>query len=145
MTTIDISAENGGLDAHQAIAPHFKALKAASKAISFSGFPLPELAFILRVDGNVSTYGPPGPGNLDFDRKRQWVSVDIVVSAENWQNRGAVEVAQFIAASILASVTLLRDAGGKHLSATDWEALVSALHLFCKSYEDELERGSTLE
>ena len=56
MTTIDVSAQFGGPDAAEAVLPHFRALKAALKGKSFGGFPFPQLAFILRVDGAVEAY-----------------------------------------------------------------------------------------
>ena len=138
MTTIDVSAEIGGLDADQAIRPHFRALKSALKGRSFEGFALAELTFILRVDGEVSAFGLSGPGNIDFDKKGQWVSVDIGIPTGNWIARGVSEIAAFVAGAILASVALLREQGGRRLEGTDWSALETALQAFCAAYAAEL-------
>jgi hypothetical protein len=137
MTTIDVSAELGGLDADQATLPHFRALKSALKGRSFEGFPFPELAFILRVDGEVSSFGLSGPGHIDFDKKGQWVSVDIGIPTANWVAREASEVSTFIAGALMASVALLREQGGHRLKGTDWGALEIALQAFCAAYAAE--------
>lgn len=105
MTTITVSAEMGGRDAEQAILPHLRTLKTALKGRSFEGFPLPEVAFILRVDGTDwrdHSYGLSGPGNIAFDRNRQWVSVDLGIPSEQWAGRAPAKVAAFVAGAIMA-------------------------------------------
>jgi hypothetical protein len=136
MTTIDVAAQFGGIDASEAIRPHFWALKAALKDRSFAGFPFPELTFILRVDGQVQTFGGSGVENLKFDRKRQWVSVDIVISAADWVGRDTSDVSNFIANAIVASVDLMRERGGRRLEQVDWDALRLELGAFSAAYKE---------
>ena len=80
MSEVTFSAQFGGRDAATAVLPHFKALKASAKEVELSGFPLPQLAYILRVDGEVAQYGPPGLGNPKLDKAREYVSVDMCLS-----------------------------------------------------------------
>src|SRR5215471_2201008 len=115
-TTIDVSAQFGGPDAAQAVLPHFRALKAALKGKSVMGFPFRELAFILRVDGDVNTYGQSGPGNVVFDKKGGYVSVDIGITRADRAGRGVAEVAAFLAAAINSSATFLKDLGDARLT-----------------------------
>ncbi|MGC1274435.1 MAG: hypothetical protein WBC44_12065 [Planctomycetaceae bacterium] len=84
--TIDFSAVFGGRDAAAAVLPHFKALKAAAKGITLNGFPYPQLAFILRVDGDVNQYGFSGTGNPDVDNEGMYLSVDIGIAEEDRDN-----------------------------------------------------------
>jgi hypothetical protein len=106
-TTIGVSAQFGGIDAHQAILPHFHALEAALKGRTFEGFPFFELAFVLRVDGQTNAYGLSGRG----------------VEARGRRGR-----------PILDTTSLLRAHGGRRLADTDREALEIALQEFCAAY-----------
>ena len=77
---IDVSAQFGGRDAAQAVLPHFKALKKATRNAAIPDFGARTLAFILRVNGEVNTYGDSGPCNIDVDKNLEYVSVDLVVT-----------------------------------------------------------------
>ena len=134
MTTISVSAQFGGLDAGEVGLPHFRALKSALKGRSFEGFPFPELAFILRVDGQISTYDLSGAGYVELDKKRRYVSVDIGVARSDWMGRGPSEVAVFIAGAIMATVDLFKGRVDDRLRATDWAALETALQAVCAAY-----------
>jgi hypothetical protein len=140
MTVIDVSAQIGGLDAEPVLLPHFFALKSALQGRSFEGFPLRELAFILRVDGEVSTYGLSGPGNIDFDKKGQWVSVDIGITSTAWVGRKGSEISDFVANAILASVDLLKEQ--ERLEPTDWGALETTLESLCVAYKAQFSSGN---
>ena len=109
ITTIDVAAEFGGRDAAQAVPPHFRHLKAALKSIRFPGFPFRELAFILRVDGEINAFRQSGAGNVQFDKVG--VSVDIGITREDRAGRGDSELAAFVAGAIMSSVGLLRGLG----------------------------------
>lgn len=99
---IDFSAQFGGRDAAAVALPHFKALKAAAKGVQVSGFPIPELAFILRVDGDVNQYGLSGLGNPEVDRSGKYVSLDIGITVKD---RASIETR--LSDAILASDELI--------------------------------------
>jgi hypothetical protein len=140
-TTIDVSAQFGGRDASQAVLPHFRALKSALKGKSFGGFPFPELAFILRVDGEVNAYRQSGAGNIEFDKKGGYVSVDIGITRAEWADRGPADLSAFVAKAIMSSVSILRELGDARLNGVDWEALEGALEAFSEAYRAEFARG----
>lgn len=133
MSILTVSAQFGGLDAGQAGLPHFRALKSALKGKSFVGFPYPELAFILRVDGDISSYGLSGAGHTEFDRKRQWVSVDIGPTKE-WVGRSVSEVSVFIARAMMETVELFKGRVDDRLRSTDWHALEAVLQAASTAY-----------
>jgi hypothetical protein len=141
ITTIDVSAQFGGRDASQAVLPHFRALKSALKGKSFGGFPFPKLAFILRVDGEVTAFGESGAGNIDFDKKREYLSVDIGFTREDHAGRGPAEVSAFVAGAIMSSVPLLRGLGDARLKGVDWGALEAALQAFSDAYKAQFASG----
>lgn len=129
-TTIDFSAQFGGQDAADAVLPHFKALKAASKGIEFSGFPYPELAYVLRVDGNVSQYGFSGTGEPDVDRDGEYLSIDIGVTVQDRDN-----IAQTIESGIMNSPEIITAA--IRCQKIDWfdeRYLTEPLTQLCKAY-----------
>src|SRR5688572_22507805 len=80
---VGFSAEFGVRDAAAAVLPHFKALKAASRGLDLTGFPFPQLAYILRVDGEVTRYQLSGAGNLEIDSDRQYLSIDIGIEHDD--------------------------------------------------------------
>ncbi|MBF5042123.1 hypothetical protein FGE12_06930 [Aggregicoccus sp. 17bor-14] len=133
-TTLEVSAQFGGRDAAQAVLPHFRALKSALEGKSFEGFPFPQLAFILRVDGEISSFDFSGAGSIDFDKKRRYVSVHIGITREDWTERRPVEVSALVADAIMSSVDLLRGCGNARLRGVDWISLENALKAFSAAY-----------
>ena len=138
MTTIEVSAQIGGPDADTALNPHFRALKSAEKKSSFEGFPFPRLAFILRVDGEVSTYRLSGAGDVECDRRGRYVSIDIGLARTDWEGRGAIEVSEFIVRAVMSSVDVLRQTRDARLAGTDWASLENALKAFTAAYRAEI-------
>jgi len=134
-TTFDVSAQFGGRDAAQSLLPHFWTLKSAVQGKSLDGFPFPQLAFILRVDGEVNTYGLSGSGNVQFDRKGRYVSVDIGVTRDDLARGGPAEVSAFVAGAIMSSISLLKGQEDARLKGVDWVALEAALQAFSDGYK----------
>lgn len=127
---IDISAQFGGRDAAQVVLPHFRALKKAAKGKVLTDFPARDLTFILRVDGEVNTYGTPGASNIDVGRGGEYVSVDLVISlADREKLRGA---ANPIVAGIEASMLLLADQ--LSLPSESQVSLQRGLRSLCEEY-----------
>jgi len=135
--SIDFSAQFGGRDAAQVVLPHFKALKRAARETSLTGFPFPKLAFILRVDGEVNTYGFRGAAHIDIDRKGDYVSVDIGIPLEDRDRLGQTTGRNVIREAILASISLLQESDDERLSGsgTDFNALSAAIQTLCERYE----------
>jgi hypothetical protein len=142
MTSIEVSAQFGGFDAGEAILPHFHALKRALDGRSFPGFPIPLLDFVLRVDGQLKTFGQCGVGNLKFDKKRQSVSVDIVITTNEWKGRKTSDVASYVAGAVMASVEFMKEQGGRRLEEVDWHVLEASLREFAAAYVMEAGRIS---
>src|SRR5215470_19398209 len=134
MASIDVSAQFGGRDAAKAILPHLRALKSAHKGMSFEGFHFSQVAFILRVDGEVSAYHLSGAGDVECDRSGRYVSVDIGLAREDWVGRGAAEVSAFVISAIMSSVDVLRRIDDPRLAVTDWTSLENALKAFTAAY-----------
>ena len=131
--TLDVSAQFGGRDAAKAVLPHFKALKGAAKSGGIASFPVPKLAFILRVDGEVNEYGLSGAGNVDVDRRGKYVSIDIGCTKNDRSN-----LEERIATGITAAPEFLQDCANPKLAGTDFEALAEDLAAFVDRYRDNL-------
>ena len=112
---IDVSAQFGGRDAAQAVLPHFRALKEAAKGAAISDFVARNLTFILRVDGEVNTYGESGPCNIDVDKDLEYVSVDLVVTIADREKLGRGADSNPIVSGVLGSVPILVE----HLQMSD--------------------------
>jgi hypothetical protein len=128
--SIDFSAQFGGRDAAAAVLGHFKALKAAAKGICIEKFPLPKLAFILRVDGEVNEYNLSGPGNPEVGSDGSYLSIDLGISRmdrDDLRNR--------IATAILDSIPLIQ-AVLENRKITDFDPipLKNSLGELCKRY-----------
>ncbi len=129
-TTIDFSAQFGGQDAADAVLSHFKALKAAAKGIEFTGFPYPELAFILRVDGEVSQYGFSGTGEPEVDRDCEYLSIDIGITMQDRQT-----LPQVIESGIMNSPQIITAAiRHRRIDGFDERCLNEPLAQLCQAY-----------
>ncbi|MBZ0154545.1 MAG: hypothetical protein K8J09_23700 [Planctomycetes bacterium] len=137
-TAIDVAAEFGGRDAAQAVLPHFRALKSALKGRAFGGFPFAKFGFILRVDGEVRSYGKSGVGNIEVNKDGGYVSVDIGITRADWVGEDPAALSAFVAREISASVSLLRGLGDARLELVDWEDLESSLRGFSEAYKSQL-------
>ncbi len=122
LSTIDFSAEFGGRDAAAAVLPHFKALKVAACDLHLDGFPFAKLAFILRVDGEVNSYGLSGAGNLDIDSDGEYLSVDIGISSDDRDR-----ISDVISAAIVSSVELIRTLARSNSWSVDFCAIQRCL------------------
>jgi len=127
---IGFSAQFGGRDAADLVLPHFSALKAAAVDVNLPEFPYPELAYILRVDGEVSQYGFSGTGEPEFDQKRAYLGIELGVTLED---RGDVSAA--ICAGILHSPEIMNLAiRSQDIYGFDANSLNPSLKLLCKAY-----------
>jgi hypothetical protein len=127
---IDFSAQFGGRDAAEAVLPHFRALKAAARELQIQSFPFAELAFLLRVGGEVSRFGSSGAGNVEIDRDGEYLSVDIVIDRDDHHRSQAV-----ITAALLSSVELIKAMQGPAHWDVDLEALQACLMDLSVRYE----------
>jgi hypothetical protein len=132
---IDFSAEFGGRDAATTVLPHFRALKAASKGICIEGFPFALLAFILRVDGEVSRYQFSGAGNLEIDKDGEYLSVDIGISLDDRDR-----IIDIISSAVLSSIELIKAVKGAKSWNVDFSSLQSCLLDLVIRYKNELVR-----
>jgi hypothetical protein len=131
--TIDVSAQFGGRDAADAAMSHFKALKLAAKDIAVDSFPFPQLAFILRVDGNVNQYGFSGTGNPEIDRGEKYLSIDIGITKGDRE-----DIPSRICSAILESPEIVA-AAIRHKGIDGFQAndLTATLKILCERYIKE--------
>lgn len=138
---IDFSAQFGGRDAADAVLPHFRALKAAAREKSLESLPFEKLAFILRIDGEITEFGQSGVGNLDLDADGEYVSVDIGVSKKDRRaNIGPDGIAEFLIDAIQATVSFLQNTEDTRLANIDFEDLRNVLGQLCDSYRSEVKK-----
>ena len=137
MSVIDFSAQFGGQDAASAVLPHFKALKAACREVHLEGFSFPELAYILRVDGEVHQFNLSGAGFLEIDKDGEYLSVDIGIQRDD---RGRIK--DVISAAILSSVDLIEALKKSKALKFDSDALQASLLELVRRYKNESERAN---
>lgn len=131
--TIDVSAQFGGRDAAAAVLPHFKAPKAAVRGGGVRDFPVRKLAFILRVDGEISQCGLSGPGNPDMDPQGEYISVDIGCTIEDRAN-----LVERVASAIVASKDVLKASGFSVVADIDFDGLSEDLEGLVERYKASL-------
>lgn len=130
---IDFSAQFGGRDAATAVLPHFKLLKTAARGLRLGGFPFAKLAFILRVDGEVTQYGLSGAGNLDVDNNGEYLSVDIGITC-----RDRDRICDLISSAIHSSTDQIKLIAESKFWDVDFQALQSCLTELITRYKCEL-------
>ena len=136
-TVIDFAADFGGRDAADAVLPHWRALKRVAKEIDVPGFPLPDLTFILRVDGEVREFGFTGPAHVDVDKAGTYVSVDVGITIADREGLFDVE-GNAIARGVLAAVPLLESITDPKLAGADFDTLETCLRSLCDRYLAEV-------
>ena len=132
---IDFSAEFGGRDAATVALPHFKALKAASRGLRVEGFPFAELAYILRVDGEISRYQLSGAGNLEIDSDGEYLSVDIGIKHDDRDR-----ILEVVCRAILSSVEQIKTLKRTESWDVDFQSLQTCLSDLVVRYKNELPR-----
>jgi hypothetical protein len=95
---IDCSAQMGGKDVDAVLQPHFHAFK---MAFAYGGAVLPciqieRLAFVVRADGAVQKFNFEGCENVDLNRKKKYISIDVGVPISRWQDRSDAEIAAYL-------------------------------------------------
>lgn len=129
-SSVDFSAEFGGTDAAEFVLPHFKALKAAARGIALNGFPFPKLAFILRVDGEAHAFGFSGLNNLEIDKDREYLSIDIGLNLDDRKN-----ISKAIVDSLLSSPDLIKSEFATSTWKVDFVALQNCLSQLGERYK----------
>lgn len=132
-SAIVFSAQFGGRDAAAAVLPHFRALKAAAQGLPLFGFPFAELAFILRVDGEVNSYGLSGAGDLVIDKDGKYIAIDIGITQEDQSH-----LANEIRAAILSGVERLAEHKDSATWDIDYQAMRHSLKNLCNRYDKVL-------
>jgi len=108
MSKIDFSAQFGGSKSAEIALPYFRSLKKACSGLVLNNFPLPELAFILRVDGDIHKFEFSGIAYPKLDNKKKYVSFDIGISTkdipiiEDFLKRVLINSTAYIAAFLQA-------------------------------------------
>jgi len=131
-STLEFSAQFGSREAAEAVLPHFRILKSVARKYSLPQFPFKSMAFVLRVDGEISSFGLSGLGNIDFKGKK-YVSVDIGISQEDYV-RNTKHLSSVISDAIVTSASFLQQVDDERMKDIDFAMLREALNDFSKSY-----------
>ena len=131
MASIVFSAQFGGRDAAAFAMQHFRALKGAATKLGLLDFPFPELAFVLRVDGEITKYGFSGISNPEVDSGRRYLSLDIGITLQDRPH-----LVHTITKSISDSGPIISDTLKEYgLTSFDGDSLDNALKLLCQTYK----------
>lgn len=132
MAQIDFSAQFGGKIAAEIVLPHFRALKTAKQDLLLTGFPLPELAYILRVDGEITQFEFSGVGEINVDEDGEYLSVDIGITVDDRSR-----IVDVISQSMLLSIdAIMKDKRCIPLSI-DVQSLRTCLEQLVRNYRNE--------
>jgi len=94
---ISFSAQFGGVDASTILKPHFFALKKEFHvAQDLPCDAIREMAFILRADGAIQQFHFEGCENVELNRKKKYISIDVGVPIKRWQGRSDAEIAAYL-------------------------------------------------
>lgn len=134
--TIEFSAQFGGRDAAAAALPHFRILKSIAHNYSIEKFPFQSLAFILRVDGEITEYNLSGPGNIDSNAT-EYLSIDLGISSEDYRDCSN-NLVDSIADALTSSVNFLRKSTDSRLDGVDYDDLETILNQLSDSYRKKM-------
>ena len=63
-----------------------------------------EFGLVLRVDGSLQKFGPEEITRLRFAKKQRYITVDIQIPEAIWKPLGDLELRQYLAAQVEASI-----------------------------------------
>jgi hypothetical protein len=133
ISSIDFSAQFGGLDAENHVLPHFKALKKACKSIEIVNFPFRNLTFILRVDGKIRSFNFSGLEKIKTASSKEYISIDLGIMRKDY---GQIE--KVISESVLSSTNLLINVFAKMKLKYDIGSLKSNIQRLVSNYKDDI-------
>lgn len=131
--SVDFSAQFGGGDGAKVVLPHFRALKAAKEGVALESFPFGQLAFVLRVDGEVNSYGFSGVGEPEIDKKGEYLAIEIGVQVGDRE-----DIVSFLASSIINSLEIIDAALRSKGIDYDVEKLREPLNKLCQNYRYQI-------
>jgi hypothetical protein len=134
-TAVEFSADFGGGDAKDVGFPHFKALKKAAAGMQLRTLPVPNLSFVLRVDGDITTFGPSGALVVSVTKRR--VSVDLVLTIGD---RGRIETV--LVDSLMSVPRLLNDGKFKSLANVVFVCFAAECAALASRYRDAVGASS---
>jgi hypothetical protein len=133
---LQISAQYGGRDGVEHIAPMHRALNQLSKQHMGGDYckSLDTLAVIFRVAASVNDFeGGEGLENLQVRRKDKYISIDLVIPEARWRDLTAVELRAYVAKGVRECIARLIEAAesigeltNKTALAEDFETVMSA-------------------
>ena len=135
MTTIDSAMQGRGTDSRRLV-PHWQGIKrafgeGATTAISSE---VEEITFILRIDGNLGSFGADGLDNFKINLRHKYVSADICIPTSRWVNASNIEIARFIADCIMGSAPIIAAGLAKRKIECDLAILQTDLKRGCDKF-----------
>ena len=115
------SAQFGGRDAAESTLPSFRRLKDAAAGVEIVGFPYPELAFVLRVDGDIQQFSLSGLGDVE-GCEGDYYSIDLGITQADQQ-----DVDEALLSALLTCPDFVRHRGLSGYSQIGLETAVSEL------------------
>ena len=96
---IEIAGEFGGPDTDSVDPIFWHVLKPAAVGIPLESLDsrVRQLSLLLRVSGSVKQYEGEPVECVKFGRRREWISVDLLLWVKDWRNRTSVEIARVLA------------------------------------------------
>ena len=137
-SSVEIAAQFGGSDAAEYVLAHYKALKTAASRVTLEAFPFANLTFILRVDGEVSSFGGSGPKDVKIGRDREFVSVDLGVTIADRVSLATAE--SVLLRRIRETPNLFRSLKKFDNFEIDYAALGAGLELLVEEYNAEMRK-----
>lgn len=130
---ITFSGQFGGPDVGTLGRTRWLGLKAAAKDLTLNGFPFPELAFILRIDGSIQRFGSRGVDNLVISRSKEYLSVDIVIPLEDH-----ARIDEAIVEAMQATPEYLKTHRRCKRLAIDYEELEKSVNAVCDAFMEQM-------
>jgi hypothetical protein len=96
---VTLGADVGGKDAYAATNEAVLALRKllTQKCKGPYGTTVKEIALVLRIDGSIQAWGKSGPEGAAFREKSTVATVDVFITAREWQSQDAHQVRRVLA------------------------------------------------
>ena len=115
---------------------HTWGLKLAAEGLYLEEFPVKELAFLLRVDGEFVQWEFSGPAHVAVGRNDNYISLDLGFTLEDQKRLVEYGDQTIMTDAVLGSVELLKKSRRKVVRAINFNDLEETLNVLVERYPD---------
>lgn len=137
MDSVSLGADVGGRDAFEATEGEVLKLRRAliRSCLSAHNGTVSEIALVLRIDGNIQSWGKVGVDNIVFKDGKKRVEADIFVTSDVWKKKGLFR--EYMIKTLIGIPAAIAEKAQKRKVVFDSESWSADISRATSEYGDE--------